>query len=53
MVLGQVDYFIQCVVVGSQITLDNIQPCDTSTPWQSQIPVIRRLDKTLIIRMCL
>jgi len=37
-VLGQVDCFIQCEVVGSQITLDSVQPRDTRTPWWS-LPV--------------
>jgi len=37
-VLGQVDCFIQCEVVGSQITLDGVQPRDTRTPWWS-LPV--------------
>jgi len=38
-VLGQVDCFIQCEIVGSQITLDGVQPCDTRTPWWS-LPVV-------------
>jgi len=39
-VLCQVDCFIQCEVVGSQITLDSVQPHDTRTPWWS-LPVFR------------
>jgi len=39
MVLGQVDCFDECEVVGSQIVLDGVQPRDTSTPWWS-LPVI-------------
>ena len=31
-VLGQVDCFVQCEVVGSQIALDGVQPRDTRTP---------------------
>jgi len=38
-VLGQVDCFIQCEVVGSQIALDGVQPRDTKTPRWS-LPVI-------------
>ena len=38
-VLGQVDCFVQCEVVGSQIALDGVQPCDTRTPWWS-LPAI-------------
>jgi len=34
-VLSQVDCFVQCEVVGSQITLDGVQPRDTGTPWWS------------------
>ena len=37
--LSQVDFFIQCEVVGSQITLDSVQPRDTRTPWWS-FPVL-------------
>ena len=37
-VLGQVDCFIQCEVVGSQITLDGVQPHDTRTSLWS-LPV--------------
>jgi len=33
--LGQVDCFIQCGVVGSQIMLDGVQSRDTRTPWWS------------------
>ena len=40
-VLGQVDCFVQCEVVGSQIALDGVQPRDTRTPWWS-LPVIGR-----------
>jgi len=32
-VLGQVDCFVQCEVVGSRIALDRVQPRDTRTPW--------------------
>jgi len=32
---SQVDCFIQCEVVGSQISLDGVQPHDTRTPWWS------------------
>ena len=38
-VLSQVDFFIQCEVVGSQISLDGVQPRDTGTPWWS-LPVL-------------
>ena len=38
-VLGQVDCFVQCEVVGSQIVLDGVQPHDTRTPRWS-VPVI-------------
>ena len=38
-VLGQVDWFIQREVVGSQIVLDRVQPCDMRTPSWS-LPVI-------------
>jgi len=34
-VLGQVDCFVQCEVVDSQIALDGVQPRDTRTPWWS------------------
>jgi len=34
-VLGQVDCFVQCEVVGSQVSLDGVQPRDTRTPWWS------------------
>ena len=33
--MGQVDCFVQCEVVGSQIALDGVQPRDTGTPWWS------------------
>jgi len=39
-VLGQVDFFVQCEVVGSQIMLDGVQPHDTRMP-QWSFPVIR------------
>ena len=32
-VLSQVDCFVQCEVVASQISLDGVQPHDTRTPW--------------------
>ena len=32
-VLSQVNCFVQCEVVGSQISLDGVQPHDTRTPW--------------------
>jgi len=38
-VLSQVGCFIQCEVVGSQISLDGVQPRDTRTPWWS-LPVL-------------
>jgi len=38
-ILSQVDCFVQCEVVGSQITLDGVQPRDTRTPWWS-LPVL-------------
>jgi len=38
-VLGHVDCFVQCEVVGSQIALDGVQPRDTRTSWWS-LPVI-------------
>ena len=38
-VLSQVDCFVQCEVVGSQILLDGVQPRDTRTPWWS-LPVV-------------
>jgi len=34
-VLSQVDCFVQSEVVGSQISLDGVQPRDTGTPWWS------------------
>jgi len=34
-VLSQVDCFVQCEVVGSEISLDGVQPRDTRTPWWS------------------
>jgi len=40
-VLSQVDSFIQCEVVGSQVSLDGVQPRETGTPWWS-LPVIWR-----------
>ena len=33
MVLGQVDCFVQCEVVGSQISLDGVQPRDAGMLW--------------------
>jgi len=41
-VLGQVDCFVQCEVVGSQIELDGVQPRGTWTPWRS-LPFIWKL----------
>ena len=38
MVLSQVDCFVQCEVVGSQVSLDDVQPRDTGTPWWSEKP---------------
>jgi len=32
-VLSQVDCFVQCKAVGSQISLDGVQPRDMGTPW--------------------
>ena len=34
-VLGQVNCFVQCEVVGSQVSLDGVQPRDAGTPWWS------------------
>ena len=35
-VLGQVDFFVQCeLAVGSQSSLDGVQPRDMRTPWWS------------------
>ena len=38
-VLSQIDCFVQCEVVGSQISLDGVQPRDTGSPWWS-LPVL-------------
>jgi len=38
-VLSQVDCFVQCEVIGSQVSLDGIQPSDTGMPWWS-LPVL-------------
>ena len=38
MVLSQVDYFVQCEVVGSQVSLYGVQPRDTGMPWRSEKP---------------
>jgi len=38
-VLDQVDLFVQCEVVGSQVALDVVQPHDMRTPWWS-LPVV-------------
>jgi len=38
-VLSQINCFVQCEVVGSQISLDSVQPRDTRTPWWS-LPVV-------------
>jgi len=38
-VLGQIDCFVQCEVVGFRIALDGVQPPDTRIPWWS-LPVI-------------
>jgi len=38
-VLSQVDCFVQCEVVGSQISLDGVQPRDMGTPLWS-LPVL-------------
>ena len=38
-VLSQIDCFVQCEVVGSQISLDGVQPRDTWTLWWS-LPVL-------------
>ena len=40
-VLSQIDCFVQCKVVGSQISLDGVQPRDTGTPWWS-LPVLSK-----------
>ena len=39
-VLSQVDCFIQCEVVSSQISLDSVQPRNVRAPWKSP-PVLR------------
>jgi len=39
-VLSQVDCFIQCEVVSSQLSLDGVQPRDARAPWRSP-PVLR------------
>jgi len=38
-VLSQIDCFIQCEAVGSHISLADVQPRDTGTPWWS-LPVL-------------
>jgi len=38
-VLSQIDCFVQCKIVGSQVSLDSVQPRDTGTPWWS-LPVL-------------
>ena len=38
-VLSQVDCFVQCEVVVSQISLDGVQPRDMRTPWWSLLVV--------------
>jgi len=38
-VLSQIDCFVQCEIVGSQILLDGVQPHDTGMPWWS-VPVL-------------
>ena len=40
-ILSQIDCFVQCKVVGSQVSLDGVQPRDTGTPWWS-LPVLLR-----------
>jgi len=40
-VLSHIDCFVQCEVVGSQISLDGVQPHGTGTPWWS-LPVLWR-----------
>ena len=40
-VLGQFDCFVQCKVVGSQLSLDGVQPRDAGTSWWS-LPVLWR-----------
>jgi len=34
-VLSQIDRFLQCKVVGSQVLLDGVQPRDMGMPWGS------------------
>ena len=50
-VLGQVDCFVQCEVVGSQIALDGVQPHDTRTPWWSP-PVVWRGSRQSHLGFC-
>ena len=38
-VLSQIDCFVQCKIVGSQVSLDSVQPRDTGAPWWS-LPVL-------------
>ena len=35
-VVSQVDCFVQCEVVGCQVSLDGVQPRDTRMPWSPQ-----------------
>ena len=39
-VLSQIDCFVQCEVVGSQVSFDGVQPCDTGTPWWSVLKFV-------------
>ena len=40
-VLSQVDCFVQSEVVGSQVSLDGVQPCDTGMLWWSLSSLVR------------
>ena len=40
-VLSQINCFIQCEVVNSQVLIDGVHPRDTGTPWWS-LPVLWR-----------
>ena len=58
-VLCQVDCFIQCEVVSSQITLDGVHPCDMRTPrrsltvvWWGAVRIILTSASSSIRAMC-
>ena len=40
-ILSHIDCFVQCKVVGCRVSLDDVQPHDTGTPWWS-LPVLCR-----------